>query len=189
MRCLKAVERLQESNMIIDLTALKEKQTSFEFQLSALEVNLGDAAVKLNGAVKIEAKLTRGIAQTNLEGEILAAVELECSRCLQPVRNVLEIPFEAVFVTPENYTAEAEVQVATADLEVAVFEGDKIDLTEVAREQILLALPSQVFCRDDCKGFCQKCGANRNLVDCNCEEKEIDPRWQVLRELKIKENE
>ncbi|HXG82754.1 MAG TPA: DUF177 domain-containing protein [Pyrinomonadaceae bacterium] len=172
--------------MIIDLTALKEKRTSFDFVLPADEINLEGEAVKLNDDVKIEGKLIRGIAQTDIEGGIFTDVELECSRCLQPVRDFLEIPFEAVFVTPENYTEAAEVQVAAEDLEVSVFEGDKIDLAEVAREQILLALPTRVFCREDCKGFCQKCGANRNLINCNCEEKEIDPRWQGLRELKIK---
>jgi uncharacterized protein len=57
-------------------------------------------------------------------------------------------------------------------------------LTELVREQILLAVPEQVFCREDCKGLCLKCSANRNLIDCNCEEKEIDPRWAALKNLK-----
>jgi uncharacterized protein len=47
-------------------------------------------------------------------------------------------------------------------------------------------LPEQAFCREDCRGLCEKCGANQNLIDCKCEEKEIDPRWQGLRELKIR---
>lgn len=172
--------------MIIDLAALKEKRTSFDFSLPAGEINLGDEAVKLNDRVKVEGKLTQGIAQTDIEGKIFVDVELECTRCLEPVQSFMEIPFEAVFVTPENYTEAAEVQVTAEDLEVAVFEGDEVNLTELAREQILLAIPTRVFCREDCKGFCQKCGANRNLIDCNCEEKEIDPRWQGLRDLKIK---
>ncbi|MDQ3322873.1 MAG: DUF177 domain-containing protein [Acidobacteriota bacterium] len=175
--------------MIIDLTALKDRQTSFDFLLSADEISLEGEAVKLNDHVEIEGKLTKGIAQTDIEGKIFADVELECSRCLQPVQEFLEFPFEAVFVTPENYTEETEVRIRAEDLEVSIFEGDKIDLTEVAREQILLALPIQIFCREDCKGLCQKCGANRNLINCNCEEKEVDPRWQGLRELKIKEDE
>ncbi len=40
--------------MEIDLTALKEKQTSFNFELPADEINLGDESVELKGAVKIE---------------------------------------------------------------------------------------------------------------------------------------
>ena len=69
-------------------------------------------------------------------------------------------------------------------MDVSVIEGFEIDLTELVREQILLNLPEQVFCREDCKGLCEKCGANRNLINCNCEEKEIDPRWSALKNLK-----
>jgi len=65
-----------------------------------------------------------------------------------------------------------------------VFEGDELDLTELVREQILLNLPEQTFCNPDCKGLCPKCGQNRNLIDCNCEENETDPRWAALKNLK-----
>jgi uncharacterized protein len=44
-------------------------------------------------------------------------------------------------------------------------------------------VPTQVLCRDDCKGLCAKCGANLNLADCDCEDKEIDPRWAELKRL------
>ncbi len=170
--------------MVIDLTTLKDTNASLDFFIPADEINLEDEAVKLNGAVKLQGNLTRGIAQTDINGSIAADVELECARCLQTVREFLEFPFQAVFVTPENYTEEREVQVGFEDLEVSIFGGDKIDLTELAREQILLALPAQAFCREYCKGLCQKCGANKNLINCSCEEKEVDPRWAALANLK-----
>ncbi len=171
--------------MVIDLSVLADKHKSFDFLLPREEVNLEDEAVKLNDDVRIEGELTKGIVETSVKGKIFAEVELECNRCLQPVRSNLEIPFEVNFVTPENYTNEREARLNLQDLEVSIFEGDKIDLSEITREQILLAVPIQILCQTDCKGLCQICGANRNLIDCNCEEKEIDPRWQGLRELKI----
>lgn len=170
--------------MIIDLTMITDKNTSFDFFIPADEINLEDEAVKLNDAVKIQGNLIKGIAQTDVRGKIAADVELECSRCLQTVQNFLEFPFQAVFVTPENYTEEREAQVGIEDLEISIFGGDRIDLTELARKQILLALPAQVFCLEDCKGLCQKCGANKNLINCSCEEKEVDPRWAALKDLK-----
>ncbi|MGH7783338.1 MAG: DUF177 domain-containing protein, partial [Candidatus Binatia bacterium] len=54
---------------------------------------------------------------------------------------------------------------------------------EVVREQILLDLPDQVFCTENCRGLCPKCGANRNLIDCKCEEDNVDPRWAALNNL------
>jgi len=142
-------------------------------------------AVRLKDAVKIEGNLKNGIAQTDVQGKISGKIEIECNRCLQAAEMHLEFPFDAVFVTAENYTQEKEAELKAGDLEVSIFEGDKLDLTELTREQILLNLPTQVFCREDCQGLCQKCGANLNLIDCNCEEEKIDPRWSALKNLKL----
>ena len=67
---------------------------------------------------------------------------------------------------------------------LAAFEGDSIDLDELVREQILLALPTRHLCREDCKGLCQKCGADLNAGDCSCEQGETDPRWAALADFK-----
>ncbi len=171
--------------MIFDVALLKDAQTSFDFQVSPDEIDLEGETIKLKKAVEVVGKLKKGIAQTDVLGEISAEIEAECNRCLQSAEVTLDFPFEAVFVTPENYTQEKESELRIGDLEVSVFEGDKIDLTELVREQILLNLPTQVFCRKDCRGLCQKCGANLNLIDCNCKEEEIDPRWSALKNLKL----
>ena len=171
--------------MIVDLITLGSSPYPFEFSLEAQKIDLDSDEVKLKNEVKVKGTLTKHIAQTDIEGNISAETEIECTRCLQAIEQNLEIPFEAAFVTAENYTQAKEVELNDADLDVSVFEGDKIDLTELVREQILLNLPEQVFCKEDCKGLCEKCGANRNLIDCNCIEKEVDPRWKGLKDLFI----
>ena len=70
------------------------------------------------------------------------------------------------------------------DLSTDVLPDGRIELNDIVREQILLNLPEQVFCTEECKGLCPKCGADRNLINCNCEETEIDPRWSALKNLK-----
>lgn len=170
--------------MIVGLTTLKDWETSFDFLLAPEELELESEAATLKNEVRAQVKLKKGIAQTDVKGTIFAEVGIDCSRCLQPTENSLEIPFKAVFVTPENYTEAKEAELGGEDLEVSIFDGDEIDLTELVREQILLNLPIQVFCREDCQGLCPKCGANQNLIDCKCEENEIDPRWASLKNLK-----
>lgn len=170
--------------MIIDLITLRGSPHEFEFLLAPEEIALDSEDAELKNAVRVTGKLTKHIAQTDVAGTISAELEIECSRCLQKIDKDLEFAFEAAFVTPENFTEAKEAELNAKDLDVSVFEGDKIDLTELVREQILLNLPEQVFCREDCKGLCDKCGANRNLIDCNCKEKEIDPRWAALKNLK-----
>jgi uncharacterized protein len=171
--------------MIVDVTSLKDVQTSFNFQIASDEIDLEGEALKLNEAVNVEGSLKKGIAQTDVQGKISARIEAECNRCLQGANLNLEFPFEAVFVTAENYTQEKEAELRADDLEVSVFEGDRIDLTELVREQILLNLPSQVLCREDCQGLCQKCGANLNLIDCNAKKKELTRDGQALEKLKL----
>lgn len=170
--------------MRVDLTKLEDSRTSFNFTLKPSEIDLEDEELKLIDDVKIEGKLTKHIAQTDVEGEISTQIEIDCSRCLNKVESFLDFPFSAAFVTPENYTEQTEKELDLAELEVSIIENEEIDLNELAREQILLAVPSQVLCTDDCKGLCRVCGANKNLIDCKCEEKEIDPRWAALKNFK-----
>lgn len=169
--------------MIVDLITLEKSPRHLNFSFAPETIDLGDEA-KLKSAVGLKGNLTKGIVETAVKGEITAEIAAECTRCLQSVEQKLLIPFKSSFVTAENYTAAKEAELQENDLDITIFEGDKIDLTEFVREQLLLNLPEQIFCKEDCRGLCEKCGANRNLLDCKCIEKETDPRWSALKNLK-----
>jgi uncharacterized protein len=170
--------------MIVDLITLGNSPREFELRFAPEEIDLGSGDAKLKKAVLVEGTITKHIAQIETEGEINAEIEIDCTRCLQTINQDLKFNFEAIFVTPENYTQAKEAELNAEDLDVSVIEGNEIDLAELVREQILLNLPDQTFCREDCLGLCPKCGANRNLINCNCIEKEIDPRWAGLKNLR-----
>lgn len=171
--------------MIIDLIAIGNSPFDFDVEFLPEEVNLESEEATLKNNVKLSGKLIKRLTQVDVEGNISAEIETECTRCLLPIEKELKIPFNVSFVTPENYTEEKEAEINENDLQVSIFEGDKINLTEIVREQILLNLPLQVFCKDDCKGLCPKCGINQNLQNCNCDEKDVDPRWSALKNLKV----
>jgi len=170
--------------MIIDLITSGSSPFAFTVAFAPEEIDLEGENAELKSPVKVEGTLTKRIAQADLEGGISTDIIIECSRCLQPVEKSLNVPFDVSYVAPEHYSQAKEIELREDDLEVALFDGQNIDIKELVREQILLNLPTQEFCSDDCKGLCPKCGANRNLIDCNCEEKEVDPRWSALRNLK-----
>lgn len=169
--------------MIVDLTRPGKFPLEFDIRIPADDVDLDTESVKLVDDVREKGTVTRHIVETVVDGEIEAQIEIDCTRCLEPVHSSLQIPFTVSYTAPENYTEEKETELHQGDLDLAVSEDNEIDLKEVAREQILLNLPEQVLCREDCKGLCEKCGANRNLIDCKCDEKEIDPRWSALKDL------
>lgn len=172
--------------MIIDLTQIQQSEISFDEILQPSEIDLNEEDARPAGEIAIRGKLRKGIVQVDVEGEIKARIETNCSRCFQPVTADLEFPFRAGFITEEHYSQANETEVRSEDLDVSIYDGEQLDLKEIAREQILLNLPTQILCRPDCRGLCEKCGANRNETECACDNKEIDPRWQGLRELKIK---
>jgi uncharacterized protein len=133
-----------------------------------------------------------------LQGQFTAHVAAPCKRCLVDVNMDLPVSFtlnlvpEALARGEDVGGAEAEgEQGETAgsfeleDADEEVFDGKTIDLDPIVREQVLLALPMNAVCREDCKGLCAQCGQNLNEKQCGCETKVIDPRLAPLMNIKL----
>jgi len=170
--------------MIIDLVNLEGTSRPFKFSVDVGELDLATEDIRLKTDPVARGEITKHIIQTDVAGMINAEAEIDCTRCLMPIEKRLAIDFEVNYVAADDYPQENSAELEPDDLDTDVFSGDSLDLKEVVREQILLNLSEQILCKEDCKGLCQKCGANRNLLNCNCEEKEADPRWSVLNNLK-----
>jgi uncharacterized protein len=63
-------------------------------------------------------------------------------------------------------------------------QGQVVDLAEVLREQVDLALPYRAVCREDCPGLCPGCGADLTKETCRCSATSGDDRWAELARLK-----
>ena len=70
------------------------------------------------------------------------------------------------------------------EAEMGFYEGDGLELNDVLREFVLLALPMQRLCSENCKGICPECGQNRNQNECSCRTTVVDNRWAALKELR-----
>lgn len=128
-----------------------------------------------------------------VEGEVRGRLSLECSRCLcrydsplhEPFRLVLEPAGERVPTEPEAAAALARDGLCLGDdVETGWFRGRELDLGPFLREVVTLALPVQPLCREDCRGLCPRCGADRNSGDCGCEEAKPDSPFAALRVLR-----
>lgn len=170
--------------MIVDLAKLEGSNNKFEFSISADDLDLETENVILNGDIAVSCEITKNISKTDIAGAISVSAEIDCTRCLIPIEQLFAFSFEAAYVPTEELLKERAAELEADDLNVDVLDADELNLREVVREQILLSLPDQIFCRGDCKGLCQKCGTNLNLIDCSCTETEIDPRWAALKNLK-----
>ena len=169
--------------MIVDLANVSGS-AKYKFSVPGDDIDLETPGVQLMGDVRVTCEVTRHIIETVVTGTVETAAEIDCTRCLKPVSQELDIPFEVSFVAPDAFPTAEEVKLNESDLGVDVFQGEQIDLKEVTREQILLNLPDQVICSEDCKGLCERCGTNLNMGECSCDEDDIDPRWAALQGLK-----
>jgi len=122
-------------------------------------------------------------ARYRLIGRLETAVELECSRCLDPFTVVLDTPFDLRYLPAAENAGKGEIEVDDDDLDAAFYRDERIDLGQLIREQIYLVLPMKPLCAEGCRGLCPECGTNRNTGACRCAPKPGDPRLAGLRVL------
>jgi uncharacterized protein len=170
--------------MIVDLLSVTDVPVPFDFEVKPDEIDLETDGVRVIDQIHVVGEISRNVAKTDVHGSIKTPAEIECTRCLTPVKLDLDIGFQVDFVAREMLPEGKETQLEDADLDTDMIEGNLIDLTELAREQILLSLPETVLCREDCKGICPTCGKDLNEGRCQCGDEEIDPRWAALKNLR-----
>lgn len=169
--------------MKIDLAKVSETGTPLDTEIPAEEIETGDENIRLTGPVRVKGEFVRKGETFEFNGTIEGDAESSCTRCLKVLERPLNIKYHAVYAREDELAREQSAEVETADLDTDVIADDTLDMAEAAREQILLSIPEQIFCREDCKGLCSMCGADLNLIDCNCKESETDPRWAALKDL------
>ena len=130
-----------------------------------------------------EITLTGGVGGVSLRGRVRAVASCVCGACLRRFALPLAVEVTEEFgPRGERPGTDVEERELTAgDFLVPVEAGDTIDVTEVVRQHVLLALPLAPLCRDDCPGLCPRCGADLNDGPCGCDSREVDPRLDALR--------
>lgn len=170
--------------MKIDLNRSDGSTTSFDVSVKPEDIELESDLARVDDDIEVKGTVSSGDQFTVIEADIKAPLEIDCSRCLEKNPTVKEFAFKTAFASSDQLSEEVEVELDLQDLELSFAEEDEIDLRDVIREQILLNLPANPLCKEDCKGLCEICGGNLNKVDCDCEQEETDPRWAALKNLK-----
>jgi uncharacterized protein len=123
----------------------------------------------------MEGVLVTGTAQVVVEGE--------CARCLEPIRDELEVTFQELYEYDD--TRHRERGDSEEDDETSRLEDDLLDLEPLLREAVVLALPFQPLCQPDCPGLCPECGARLADDPDHAHEAAVDPRWAALSTLAV----
>jgi uncharacterized protein len=117
-----------------------------------------------------------------VQGKLHAQATLSCSRCLEPVAVPLDVELEEIFASTIDVLTGRPVQSDEEDRALWIDDRHLLDLGEVLRQDVLLALPTHVLCREECRGLCPVCGQNLNQGSCSCTP-EPDARWAALLDL------
>lgn len=169
--------------MKIDLKKLiSAKAESIPFagtvDLSAEEFN-GErpfrSPVRYNGEIISQTDVLR------LRGAVETTYETRCARCLKPLAIPLSIQVDMVLMPDDGEAVEED--------DIFLFQGDAIDPADVLIPELLLQIDMVYLCKEDCKGLCPHCGADRNVTRCDCGETHIDDRLAVLKTLLDKRQE
>lgn len=149
----------------------KNDSLEYEESLPQLIVEGGDI-IKLTAPLKFSGQVENLGDRLLVEGAIHTAVELLCSRCMEPTSIPIHAPLKEIFAN--HIIADEDED------EIFLYEGDELDITPHISRAIMLELPMKVMCKEDCQGLCPECGINLNLKKCQCVKETIDPRFAVL---------
>jgi uncharacterized protein len=125
--------------------------------------------------------------EVRVHGRIRTDLETECDRCLGRASFHIDAPFDLFYRPLASVSEEGgeDVAIDEGEAETGFYELPGLELEDIIREQLLLQLPMQRVCSEDCKGICPICGANRNETACACHARPGDDRWMALKDLHI----
>ena len=174
--------------MFFHVRDLEVRARDFDIELKPGEMEFLDPKLRQIGPLKAVGKVelvTGALGEIRAKGHVSIPMEADCDRCLEPAPISVDSDFE-LYYRPVSEGYGEEIAIDPSEAEMGFYEGEGIELNDVLREFILLALPMQRVCSENCKGICPECGQNRNQKDCGCHTEAVDNRWAALKDLTSK---
>ena len=172
--------------MFFHVRDLEVRAARFDVEIPPGTIGFLDPKLRQAGILNADGKaelVSGSLGEIRVSGHVQVAMEADCDRCLEAARLPVDSDFELYYRPVADGFGE-ETAIDRSESEMGFYDMDGMDLNEVLREYILLALPMQRLCSDNCKGICPVCGQNRNQAQCRCQAEAVDDRWAALRGLK-----
>ena len=172
--------------MFLNIKEMEVRKIRFDEAFEPGEIDFSDTGLRQATALHAEGSakvLENSGGEIRIQGKFSGTMESDCDRCLTVTSLPLDKSFDLFYRPPPEDLETEEVRIDEGEAEIGFYEGLGLELADVIKEQVLLALPMQRTCREDCKGICPVCGANRNEVACDCHVKPADDRWAALKNL------
>jgi uncharacterized protein len=119
------------------------------------------------GVADVSGTYMRSGDKIYVEALISAPISFSCDKCLLKCSKTLKISLNEVFGKDGDY----------------VYENNIIELDKAVRDAIILNMPEQLLCKDECEGLCQKCGCDKNTHECDCQQDDDNNPFAILKSI------
>ncbi len=171
----------------IDISKLTAEGYHCFKYLNSKDIDIDVSRCNLIDEVVFECDIQGNLEKVEARGKLIFSLELKCDRCDKDFIKRIESDFDSIYISDEFCPVDKEeARVYEEDLNVSYYSGGELELHEILKEQIYLAIPVKKLCDVNCLGLCSKCGKNLNEGRCGCEE-EYDERLSELRKFLKKE--
>lgn len=171
--------------MIIRLDTVRSEPIDWTESLPLTTSDLGLGEDSELTPIEVTGRIERADPDLLLTARLRFRVVTPCDRCTAPAAAEVEAGFELILEPGRGGAVEGpgERQVQEEELGVLELPGWDLDTRPIVAEQAQLELPTRPLCREACRGLCPVCGVDRNVVDCDCDTRGVDPRWSALEKL------
>jgi len=176
--------------MFLDLNDIGDGSLGFDQTLTLDRVREGNPdlletpALRLHGTVAAGPNRARTAEGAALSGRLEGLLQLRCCRCLERFQQPLETEFRLTLRSEAPEIEDPDHQIDTSETGFFEIAEGRLELDALAAEQVFLNLPQKPLCAPSCAGLCPTCGINRNRLECDCREETLDPRLQVLQQIR-----
>ena len=171
------------SPLVFDVSRLGRRPGSMltvtETVPSPLRIGLDLIAIEPGANMALDLRFESVSEGVLVSGTVHAPTRGECSRCLNPIDDDVEIALTELFAYPDSVT-----EATTDSDEVGRVIDQTIDLAQPVVDAVGLALPFVPVCAEDCPGLCSHCGVALATAEAGHAHEIIDPRWAKLADLR-----
>lgn len=168
--------------MVIDLAQImsikgKVQQIDAPLELETFDFEGTSYPIKEKNPVRLTIT-NLGERKVTVEGETTVSLNIPCNRCLDDVETCFDIKISKDL----DFNDTEEDRIKELD-EANYISGYNLDVDKLIFDEIVIDFPLHTLCKEDCKGLCKVCGANRNHGSCDCDDTVLDPRMSVIRDI------
>jgi uncharacterized protein len=128
--------------------------------------------------IELDLRLESVMEGVLVSGTATVPIEGECGRCLTDFRDTVTVGIQELYAYPDSAS-----DVTSEEDEISRLQGDLVDLEPALRDAVVLALPANPLCREDCPGLCPDCGMHWDELPPGHSHDQVDPRWASLQKM------